>query len=343
MTESQPDATDLPRRWFLGGAALLASIPLGLSAVEATETETGDVAQRILGLFANLPGDVSLKIFAPPCNSGPALRVSLAPAQRMFVGSAIKTFVLCEALRQADGAEVVQTITKRQLALNASVWSLDSATFNPPELSGLVSERTTLEAMIMHSDNTGTDMSLKLAGPDRVRAFITAAGLSSTQIPNSTRSFFGYLLGAPDYKTFTWAQIVAAANEPIVNSPLNNTQTLASSANDMVSYYSRALQGGFFRSKETLDEFRRILSLGDAIWLVPLPLGVSAFVKGGSIDVPGFHALCVPGGMLVASRWVYFCFTINWYASAETDPGTVAAFAAATSRALRMVKQKLDG
>lgn len=128
-----------------------------------------------------------------------------------------------------------------------------------------------------------------------------------------------------------------------MNSPLNNTQTLASSANDMVSYYSRALQGGFFRSKETLDEFRRILSLGDAIWLVPVPFGVSAFVKGGSIDVPGFHPLCVPGGMLVTSRWVYFCFTINWYASAETDPGTVAAFAPATSRALRIVKQKLDG
>ena len=100
-------------------------------------------------------------------------------------------------------------------------------------------------------------------------------------------------------------------NDPIVNSPLHNTETLASSANDLVSYYARALQGRFFNNKETLNEFRRILSLGDAIWLVPLPLGVSAFVKGGSIDVPGFHALCVPGGMLALDRWVYFCFTIN--------------------------------
>lgn len=340
MTDSQQDGMGLPRRWFLGAAAL-AAVPLGASAAQASETATGDVAQRILELFTKLPGDISLKIFAPPCNGAPALRVNLAPGRRLFVGSAIKTFVLGEALREADGPDVVQTISKRQLALNASVWSVDSATFNPPELSGLVSERTTLEAMIMHSDNTGTDMSLKLTGPDRVRAFIAAAGLSSTQIPDSTRVFFGYLLGAPDYKTFTWAQVVAAANDPIVNSPLNNTQTLASSANDMVSYYSRALQGGFFRNKETLNEFRRILSLGDAIWLVPLPLGVSAFVKGGSIDVPGYHALCVPGGMLVADRWVYFCFIINWYASAETDPGTVTAFASATSRALRIVKQKL--
>ena len=71
-------------------------------------------------------------------------------------------------------------------------------------------------------------------------------------------------------------------------------------------------------------------------------LGVSAFVKGGSIDVPGYHALCVPGAMLFDDRWVYFCLTINWNAAAETDPKTVGAFAAAASRALTLVKQALS-
>ena len=37
---------------------------------------------------------------------------------RLFVGSAIKTFVLCEALRQADSPAVVETIASRQLALD---------------------------------------------------------------------------------------------------------------------------------------------------------------------------------------------------------------------------------
>jgi len=82
--------------------------------------------------------------------------------------------------------------------------------------------------------------------------------------------------------------------------------------------------------------------MSDAIWLLPLPLGVSAFVKGGSIDVPGFHAVCAPGGMFFADRWVYFCLTINWYAKAETDAETVKAFAAAGSRALTMVKEALS-
>ena len=34
---------------------------------------------------------------------------------------------------------------------------------------------------------------------DKVRAFIASAGLTNTLIPESTRSFIGYLLGAPDY------------------------------------------------------------------------------------------------------------------------------------------------
>jgi beta-lactamase class A len=129
----------------------------------------------------------------------------------------------------------------------------------------------------------------------------------------------------------------------MVNSPMNEVETMTSSADDFVSYYSRALHGEFFRNKETLQEFRRILAMSDAIWLPPLPLGASAFVKGRSIDVPGFHAVCAPGGMLFDDRWVYFCLTINWYAKAETDGSTASAFAAAGSRALTMVKEALSG
>jgi beta-lactamase class A len=222
------------------------------------------------------------------------------------------------------------------------VWSVDSATFNPPNLIGKVSERTALEAMIMHSDNTGTDMCLKHVGPGRVREFVASVGLKSCMIPESTRSLFGYLLGAKDYKSFSWEQLGAAANASMVNLPMNDVETMACSADDFVSYYSRAMQGSFFKSKQTLNEFRRILSLGDAIWLLPLPLGVSAFCKGGSIDVSGFHALCAPGAMLFDERWVYFCLTINWEAKAVTDPATAGGFVSAASRALSLVKEKLS-
>jgi len=313
------------------------SLPLQLRVGQ----KDGISPEAILKFFQSLPGDVAVKIHAPATDAKPECLVESNSSQVMFVGNAIKTLILCEALRQADSPDVVQTIAWQQLSLEASVWMIDSATFNPPKLSGEVSERTALEAMIMHSDNTATDMCLRLVGTDKVRGFIASAGLNSTLIPDSMRGFVAYLLGARDYLTLSWEKL-HAPGLMMVNPPLNTVQTLASSADDLVSYYSRALHGNFFQNKETLNEFRRILAVGAAIYLVPLPLGVSAFAKGGSIDVSGFHAVCVSGGMFFNERWVYFCLTINWYASTDTDVDTVNAFLAATSRSLSLVKDALS-
>jgi len=98
-----------------------------------------------------------------------------------------------------------------ELELNKSISSLNSSVFNPPKLSGLVTERTTLEAMISHSDNTGTDMALKHIGADKVREFIAEIGLHHTRIPNSTRQFLGYIFGADNWETITWDEVVALA------------------------------------------------------------------------------------------------------------------------------------
>jgi beta-lactamase class A len=328
------------RRGFLAGVtAAIGALPLTRSAA----AQKGGVSPgAILSLFKSLPGDVAVKIFAPAANGKPEFLVELNASKVMFVGSAVKTFILCEALRQADSPNVVKTLSATQLALDASVWSVDSATFDPPNLIGKVSQRTALEAMILHSDNTGTDMSIKHVGPDKVRELIASIGLKNTMVPDSTRALFGYMLGAKDPKAFSWADIGAAANASIVNSPLNKVETMASTADDFISYYSRALQGDFFKSKETLNEFRRILAMGDAIWLLPLPLGGSAFCKGGSIDVAGFHAVCAPGGMLFGERWVYFCLAFNWYAKAVTDVATANLFIAAASSAMSMVKETLS-
>jgi beta-lactamase class A len=328
------------RRGFLtGAAATVGTMPLVRTAMGQKSPVSSDA---ILSLFKSLPGDVAIKIFAPAVNGKPEFLVESNASKAMFVGSAVKTFILCEALRQADSSDVVRTLKAKQLSLNTSVWSVDSAIFNPPNLIGEVSQRTALEAMILHSDNTATDMSIKEAGPDKVRALIASIGLKNTMIPDSTRSLFGYLLGSKDPKTFSWEDLGAAANSSTVNLPMNKVETMASSADDFISYYSRALHGEFFKNKETLNEFRRILAMSDAISMLPLPLGVSAFLKGGSIDVPGFHAVSVPGGMLFDDRWVYFCLTINWYAKASTDVATASAFASAGSRALTMVKEGLS-
>src|SRR3984957_12268616 len=208
------------RRDFLAGAAGAAAVGMApLPSISQSKEAASPAA--ILSLFKSLPGDIAVKIYAPATNGKPEFLVESNSSKQMFVGSAIKTFILCEALRQADSAKVVQTLRAQQLTLDASVWSVDSATFNPPNLIGKVSQRTALEAMIMHSDNTGTDMSIKQAGPDKVREFIASIGLKNTQIPDSTRSLFAYLLNAKNYKTFSWDELsIGVATGKLVNPAL---------------------------------------------------------------------------------------------------------------------------
>lgn len=339
--------SELSRRTFIARAGVGAAIgaaPLAAPALAAAKPANHGrsvSSKTVLELFAKLPGTVGLKIQAPPAAGDPGLLIESNASQQMFVGSAIKTFALCESLRQSDSPEVTAKIAARQLALNESVWNTDSQSFNPPNLTGKVSQRTALEAMICHSDNTATDMTFKHAGVGNIRKLIASLGLRQTLVPDSTRIFFGYILGAKDYKHYTWKDLTES-DGTFVKPPLNHVETLASSADDFVSYYSRALRGRLFKHPQTLSQFREILAMGDAIWLLPMPLSVSAFVKGGSIDTPGFHAVCVPGGMLFENRWVFFSIAINWDSPAETDPATVNAFLAAGSRALQLVKDSLS-
>jgi len=259
----------------------------------------------------------------------------------LFVASAIKTFVLCEALRQLDSPEVVHTLESKELTLDSTVWSLGSPVFNPPNLTGLVSERATMEATITNSDNTATDMMLALAGADKVRQFVASAGWSQTLIPDSTRAAVAYVFGAPNYLTISWDELLKVIHCAQAHPFLNNVETFASSADDFVSYYSRALHGAFFTHRETLNEFRRILTLCDFIYLVPLPLGVSAYAKSGNADFPGFHTRSIAGGLFVANRWIFFAFVINWYSESPDDLETVEQFFSAIHRSLTLARDSL--
>jgi beta-lactamase class A len=199
-----------------------------------------------------------------------------------------------------------------------------------------------MEAMITRSDNTATDMMFKVAGADSVRSFVSSIGLTNTLIPDSTRALTAYLFGAPNYLTISWKdlqKLVAKGSQ--VHPFLNSVETLASSADDFVSYYSRALQGEFFQHAATLQEFRRILTLCDFIYLIPVPLGVSAYAKSGNADTEGFHARSFAGGMFFGDRWAYFAFIINWDAASPEDPQTVHQFFAAINLALTLIKDTL--
>jgi beta-lactamase class A len=337
------------RRDFLAGAmatAALGAATLGRPADAGTfelvapplSADDSSLAQKIIALFEPLPGRKAIKIWAPHTSQAPEFLATLNPQLRLFCGSSFKAFVLCEALRQIDSPDVAAKLAATQLPLDKSVWSLSSAVFNPPHLSGTVSERTALEAMISHSDNTATDMTLKLVGAGKVRDFLAQIGLKNSSIPDSTRQFFGYIFGTPNWKATTWDEMVSmsASSGELAHPVINDTQTMVSSPDDFVSFYSRALQGDFFKHPETLAVFRAILRMADAIPQT-VPLGVSAFMKGGSIDANPSHALCLAGGMFFSGRWAYVATMMNWEKPGDTDAETLAAFIATVKKAYELL------
>ena len=298
------------------------------------------IAAEIQKAFADLPGRKGVKIWAPRSGKAPEFLTALNAGERLFSASANKAYILCERLRQLDSWGVEEKLIDHKINLDQTIWSLGSPVFDPPNLAGMISERTAMEAMISHSDNTATDLVLKEATPKKVRQFIQAIGAKSTMIPDSTRALAAYLFGADNYLTITWQELLNIAGD-LVRPVLNNVETLASSAADLVSFYAQALQGQFFVNPQTLTQFRRILSLGDITSLVPIPIGINAFGKAGYFDSPGAHARCIAGGMYFPDRWVYFAMVLNWDTPDVEDKRTVHAYFRATRTAIELVRDTL--
>ena len=371
MTIQQPDILTnhrLSRRGAVraGGLGMVAALGGGAVGRAATQDATPmaapgpgeDPAQdglsvQLIEMFDALPGTKALRFWAPPDAGRPAWSATYQADRQMVIASAFKGFVLAEYLRQAEatldpaaatpvGAQL-QAQLREQLTLDERVYTLGSPIFNPPHLTGKVTARTALEAMILESDDTAADMLLARVGPERVRELIASLGLRQTRIPDSTRQFIGYVFGDPDWQTLTWARLL-----PLVeNTPypprlaLNDEITMASTADELVAFYSHVLLGQLFRYPETLASFRAMLSLKDEIAQI-LPLGVNTFLKGGSLDAFSDHVLSVAGGMYVAQRWVYFALILNW---SDAEAGSVASvgpsFIAVTHAAFTMIRDRL--
>lgn len=300
------------RRTFLSAAGTAAaSLALPSGAAPWWPKPRG-VGRAIVDEFNRLPGTKGLKIWAP-ADRGREFTVSIEPEQALFCASSFKGFVLAKYLRQVEAGSAS---LGELLTIDDRVWSFGAPVLTPlpGTMSGQYQAQSTLEAMISRSDNTATDTALRRIGVEQVRSFIASIGLQNTRIPNSTRQFFAYMFGAPNWPTIGWADLLAlAATDPKpIDRMINGVQTMAVSPHDFVSFYSRALQGAFFRRPETLQTFRSVLALADAIPLT-MPLGVNAFMKGGSIDVGGEHALSIAGGMFIPPRrWAYYSLIINW-------------------------------
>jgi beta-lactamase class A len=326
----------------------LAALALGtLGAMPVVRTalagdDTGGL-QAKLQQFEAFPGTKSFRI-----DVGSTTVASQRASVQLFVASAVKTFILAQYLR---GVEAGRLSLDEQLPVDDSVRTSDS-----PVLLNLTGTtlplQGVLEAMIRFSDNTATDIALARIGPDQVRQFIAEAGLQATLIPDSLRLFFSYNVGAPPGVDIGWTgvQEVLASKKLLgpARPPLNHQETLASSADDLVGYYQRALAGNFFTEPTTLAKFKFIHLINYLF-----PPDTVGYAKGGNVDVPAppsppdlqltadFHAISYAGQMVVGTTPVTFCFIVNWTSPTVDDADLTAAFADLVSGSLEIIKQSL--
>ncbi len=293
------------------GLAALGVSVLAAPAIAATATETTQV-RAAMDKFAALPAKASGLVSVQ--SGGTKWEVAHAPEARLFVGSAVKTFILAQTLRDVEAGRLAEDA---QRPIDDTVRSLVSPVFD--NLTGTTQLRNVLEAMISHSDNTATDAALAACGVDKVRTLIAHAGLTQTQISNSTRQLFSYLAGAPYGVDLGWDGMKALQKGKSFGTPraaLNDVETMASTAREMVTWYQAALNGAYFAKPETLIEYKRILSMADAI-PQGVPPDIAAYGKGGSIDWNDFHCFAFAGQMIPGGAKVTFHLAINWTGSAD--------------------------
>ncbi len=328
-------------------ASTLAASAVTNATLAADDTGDGSSSDQLqqggdlgaaLQRFLALPGTKSYLIHAG--EGGSLGRIAHQPKLLLFTASAYKTFVLAQYLRDVEANLLSED---EQLAIDDNFRNIGSPVFL--DLAGTTTARSVLEAMITHSDNTATDIATTKVGADQVRALIAQAGLQSTRIPDSTRRFASYVVGAPAGVDLGWPGIVEAfMNPPGPLRPLlNDVITLASSARDFVSWYEQALQGAFFSKPRTLAEFKRIQGMSIQI-VETVPPDTPAYAKGGEVkSFNGFNAKSFAGQMIVGEQIpVTFCFLVNWTGPESEFETVQAEYFAAIQGILGVIKQALQ-
>ena len=258
----------------------------------------------------------------------------LQPDQTMFVGSAVKTFMLAEYLRSDLSDLAVMNIDDSIRSISSTVYgdqTLAGQPYPDLKLDGETLARSVLEAMITHSDNTATDAILAAVGADNVRDLIESVGLDSVSIPESTRRLFAYLASGQDADV-SWETLQQYVDNPPDKQPaINDVQSMLASASDMVRWYETALLDPSFFSAADLAQFKRISSMADALHVV-VPDNLASYGKGGSITWNDFGCISVSGQMIMPTMvpgqpWIPLTFSFNLLAGTWRRASLRAAYA----------------
>lgn len=328
----------MKRRKFFELAAMAAtcmSTSACTSSVSAELTDDSLALSDALKRFRSLSGIPVYAISVESPENEQAFQIDHLSDRQIVIGSAFKTFIVAKCLQDIEESRLS---FDQLIQINDLVRVNNSPVFI--DLTGSVALHSVLDAILAYSDNTATDAAMAVVGAGRVRAFLGAAGLKSTRIPDSIRIFESYASGAPLNVDIGWEGIQKLLQGILVGTPPplhNNQVSILSSADDLVSYYRRALHGDFFTQSRNLAEFKRLHSLGN-IFHAELPETV-IYGKVGNASWLDSNVLCFAGQMALANgSKITFAFADNWNGPAPENTDNFKLFDIAVRDVLAALK-----
>lgn len=332
----------MKRRKFFHSVACAAA---ALNAVGCGSSMGGELPvsgefRNALSRFTGLPGTPVYSMDIDPGSKSPAWSMDYFADSKILIGSAFKTFIIAACLQEVEAGRLSYS---QLVEIDDAIRVNDSPVFI--NLRGSVQLRSLLDAITAYSDNMAADAVMKKVGADRVRAFLSTAGLLSTRIPDSVRILESYLAGAPLGVDIGWDGIKALLQGVFPGVPrpaINDQVSIISTTKELVSYYKRTLHGDFFAKSSTLIGFKR-LHAGGNIMFAAFP-ETPIYAKLGNASWLEFHALCYAGQMVLCSgARVTFAFGVNWHGP-DADVAAISGnFAGAITDALMALKQYYEG
>jgi beta-lactamase class A len=296
--------------------------------------------RNALARFLELPGTPVYSIDIEPGPDQQAWKLDHLADRQILIGSAFKTFIVAKCLQDVEEGR----LSYGQLVdIDDRIRVNDSPVFI--NLSGSVQLRSVLDAITAYSDNTAADAAMKLVGAERVRAFLAAAGLASTRIPDSVRILESYAAGAPLGVDIGWEGVKALMQGILPGDPrpvINDQVTIISTMADMLTYYKSAMRGDLFTRASTTIGFRRLHAEGNILFAAFPEIPI--YGKLGNASWMGFHALCYAGQMILCGgARVSFGFAVNWSGPDADMAETSANFVGAITDVFTAIRQYFDG
>lgn len=140
--------------------------------VTGSEPLGGDSAEAILSELRRLPGQVNFQI-ARLGGDAPVVVSQLAPDRPLAIGSSFKLIILAELSRQVQAGQ-----HRWNAVVPIDRHSLPSGILQDFPLGSPVTLHTLAGLMISRSDNTATDILLRLAGRENVERMMARMNLS---------------------------------------------------------------------------------------------------------------------------------------------------------------------